>query len=405
MLPGLVREVESAQGALSLQARVAGTISQPEVSGQVTWGAGSIKLRSTGTAYQLLPGEIRLQGNRLTIPQLTLQSEGAMTLTSDITLEGFQPDEVRARVQINNFKAIDKLGSQAFLDGAVTLGGRWPDLAVRGNLTIPKASFRLSFLNLGPTTVNKDVILVRESAAKKAQSQPSKPQKTRKQQESLVWRNLSVNLSIKAPNNVWVNDPLAKIEASVNIEVRKQPGQELAYYGEIQALQGQVAIAGREFQVTRGVVNLPATPGAEPTVSARIQYETNEVILYAEASGPVSNPKINLGGEPAISETDWMAYLLYGRPVAALSREQQGAVSAAGAFGGLAARLILKDLLGITPPVTKGLSISYQQRNDPLYREEPYQVVIQYRINRNFSVQSQVGGRNTGGDVLFNYDF
>jgi autotransporter translocation and assembly factor TamB len=32
-------------------------------------------------------------------------------------------------------------------------------------------------------------------------------------------------------------------------------------------------------------------------------------------------------------------------------------------------------------------------------------VVIQYRINRRFSVQSQVGGRNTGGDVLFNYDF
>jgi autotransporter translocation and assembly factor TamB len=122
-------------------------------------------------------------------------------------------------------------------------------------------------------------------------------------------------------------------------------------------------------------------------------------------TGPASNPKITLGGEPAISETDWMAYLLYGKPVAYLNREQQGTVSAAGAFGGLAARVILKDLLGMTPSFTKGLTISYQQPNDPLYREDPYQVVINYRINRRISVQSQVGGRNTGGDVLFNFDF
>jgi hypothetical protein len=100
-----------------------------------------------------------------------------------------------------------------------------------------------------------------------------------------------------------------------------------------------------------------------------------------------------------------MSYLLYGKPIAALSREEQGAAMAAGAFGGLATKMILQDFLGMAPPLTKGLTISYQHRNDPLYRDDPYQVVIQYRINRRFSIQSQVGGRNTGGDVLFNYDF
>jgi translocation and assembly module TamB len=395
--------VESAQGALNLQARVEGTISQPRVSGLVSWSAGSIKLRVAGATYQLQPGKISLQGNRITVSNLTLQSEGTMTLTGDVTLSGPHPDEVRARVQINNFKAIDKLGSEAVINGAINLDGQWPKLALRGNVTIPNAHFRLSFLNLGPSNVNKDVVLVRQQNPEKPQTPKAK--KARAKQESQVWKDLSVHLDVQAPNHVWIDDRLAKIEVAVNIAVRKQPGQELAYSGEVQALHGRVAIVGREFQVTRGVVNLPAIPGAEPTVNARIQYEANDVILYAQATGPVSNPKINLGGEPAISETDWMAYLLYGRPVASLSREEQGALSAAGAFGGLATRMILKDLLGLAPPITRGLTISYQQRNDPLYREDPYQVVINYRINRRFSVQSQVGGRNTGGDVLFNYDF
>jgi hypothetical protein len=78
---------------------------------------------------------------------------------------------------------------------------------------------------------------------------------------------------------------------------------------------------------------------------------------------------------------------------------------AVGAFSGLATKMIMEDFLGMARPLTKGLTVTYQHRSDPLYRDDPYQVVIQYRINKRFSVQSQVGGRNTGGDVLFNYDF
>ncbi len=400
LLPALTKEVEKAQGSLKLLAEIEGPVNKPQVSGQVSWGPGYLRLRQTGATYQLQPGEIRLQGNRLTIPQLTLQSKGTATLTGDITLAGFHPDEVRAEVRIDNFQAIDKSGSEALVNGAINLSGRWPDLAVQGNLLIPKATFRLSFLNLGTTTANKDIILVRRQASEKPET--PKPQLI---QESEVWRNLRVDLNVQAPKNVWVDDRAAKIEAAVDVNVRKRQGQDLAFVGRIQALQGRVFIVGQKFQVTKGIVDLPAHPGAEPVLDARIEYETGDVTLFADVSGPASNPKIVLRGEPGISENDWMSYLLYGKPVAALSREEQGAATAAGAFGGLATKMILQDFLGMAPPLTKGLTITYQHRNDPLYRDDPYQVVIQYRINRRFSVQSQVGGRNTGGDVLFNYDF
>jgi translocation and assembly module TamB len=403
LLPSFTKEVEKAQGSLKLQAKIEGAVQKPQVSGQVSWGEGSLKLRQTGATYQLQPGEIRLENNRLTIPQLTLESKGTATLTGDITLAGFLPDEVRAKLRLDNFKAIDKLGSEALVNGAINLSGRWPDLAVQGNLVIPQATFRLSFLNLGTTATNKDIVLVQKE--QKPVPEKEKTPKPQQAQEPEVWRNLRVDLDVQAPKNVWVDDRAAKIEASVDVKVRKRPDQELTYVGTIQALQGKVFIVGREFQVTKGIVDLPAQPGAEPTLDARIEYETGDVTLFADASGPVSNPKIVLRGEPSITETDWMSYLLYGRPIAALSREEQGAAMAAGAFGGLATKMILQDFLGMAPPITKGLTITYQHRNDPLYRDDPYQVVIQYRINRRFSVQSQVGGRNTGGDVLFNYDF
>jgi translocation and assembly module TamB len=403
LLPAFTREVEKAQGSLKLQARIEGAVHQPQVSGEISWGEGSLQLRQTGATYRLQPGAIRLQNNRVTIPQLTLENQGTATLTGDITLAGFLPDEVRAKLRLDNFKAIDKLGSEALVNGAVNLNGRWPVLNVQGNLGIPRATFRLSFLNLGPTATNKDIVLVKKGHQQTAEK-PRTP-KPSPAQESEVWRNLTVDLEVQAPKNVWVDDRVAKIEAKVDVRVKKRPDQELTYVGAIHALQGKVIIVGREFQVTRGIVDLPAQPGAEPTINARIEFETGDVTLFADATGPVSNPKIVLRGEPGITETDWMSYLLYGKPIAALSREDQGAAMAAGAFGGLATKMILQDFLGMAPPITKGLTITYQHRNDPLYRDDPYQVVIQYRINRRFSVQSQVGGRNTGGDVLFNWDF
>jgi translocation and assembly module TamB len=400
LLPEITREVESAKGPLRLQAKIEGDLNQPEVSGQVSWGAGLIKLRQTGASYQLQAGEIRLQGNRVTIPQLTLKSEGTTTLTGDITLDGFMPDEVRARVQLDNFKAIEKLGSEAFVNGAVTLGGRWPDLAVNGNLGIPRALFRLSFFNLGMNEVNKDIVLVRQKTPDKPKKK--KPKKTA---EPEVWKNLSIDVVVQAPDNVWVDDRMAKIELSVNINVRKGRGQPLIYSGEVRALEGQVFIVGRTFQVTKGIVDLPGKPDVDPFLDARIEYEMTDVTLYADAAGAVSNPKITLGGDPPITENDWMAYLLYGKPAGALSQDQYGAGVAAGAFSGLATKMILENFLGMSRPFPKGLSFTYQRQSDPLYRDDPHQVVIQYRINKRFSVQSQVGGRNTGGDVLFNHDF
>ena len=33
------------------------------------------------------------------------------------------------------------------------------------------------------------------------------------------------------------------------------------------------------------------------------------------------------------------------------------------------------------------------------------QVGIQYKVNKRLSIESQIGQRNSGADVLFNYDF
>ena len=352
LLPSLVKGVDDAKGAVNVQVRIGGTVSQPRASGQVTWGEGYIKLRATGATYTLQPGEILMKGDHITIPQLTLQSDGTATLTGDIVLARFTPSEVKARLQFNNFKAVDKLHSDAYVNGAINLDGRWPQLTARGSLTIPKANFSLSFLKIGPTKLDKDVVLVGKPTPE-APAVPKNPKNTAATGLE-VWKDLTVDISVSAPNNVRVDDPRAKIELAVKIQVRKQPGQELLYAGNIHALHGHVSIAGREFQVVRGNVTVPPEPGAEPVVDGRIEYQANEVKLYADVSGPASNPHIALGGVPSISETDWMSILLYGKPVAYLSREERNTAQAAGAVGGTGRPVDPEGFSGHDPEFCQG---------------------------------------------------
>jgi hypothetical protein len=61
--------------------------------------------------------------------------------------------------------------------------------------------------------------------------------------------------------------------------------------------------------------------------------------------------------------------------------------------------------MGIAKPLTKDITVTFERKTSPLYRDDTNQVRLEYKVNKYLSVESQVGRRNSGGDVLFNLDF
>jgi hypothetical protein len=49
--------------------------------------------------------------------------------------------------------------------------------------------------------------------------------------------------------------------------------------------------------------------------------------------------------------------------------------------------------------------VSFERKFDPLHRDQSEQVILEYKVNKHLSVESQMGRRNTGADVLLNLDF
>jgi translocation and assembly module TamB len=241
---------------------------------------------------------------------------------------------------------------------------------------------------------------------------------------------MRVDVPIESPGNVWLKDPVGQVEMTGKVRALKKPGQKLVFGGEIRALKGTVDVQEREFKVERAAMILPGVPREPITVSGKAIHRMDEITLVMTVNGPVTNPQIRLESEPPLPPSDVLSYLVFGAPTAGLTKEQYYALGAQtlGVLGGITSKKIGellgssvpflgagvavksgtvagKAVLGVEKKLTQDVTVSYQRNFNEERGQYERQVVIDYKINKNFSVESQLGTWNSGADVFFNYDF
>ncbi|MDD2902542.1 MAG: translocation/assembly module TamB domain-containing protein [Syntrophales bacterium] len=414
MLTIFTQEVQQAEAPLDLQVEVKGRLSKPLVNGKLSWGAGQITLRQAGAAYHLLPGSIRWQNDRVTLPQLTLKSKGTAILTADISLAGLKPQKVTAQASLNDFKALDKLGSDSYINGVANLSGPWSALVLQGRFNIPRASLNPALLKQGGTELPADYVLVGVPKAKKAGEIPLPD----------PYRKMKIAVTLEASKDVRVMDKMAQIELALAIWIKKRPGGPLLVGGTVRSLEGTIDVYGKTFTLERGLVTLPGVPGQEPFVLARAVHQMTDATFIVNVSGPVNNPKIDLSSSPAMPPNDLLSYLIFDRPTSGLNKQEFDVTQqAVGVLGGITARKIQEFLgkdfpvlgdvsmrsapgtIGITKPLTKGVTLSVERKLNPAQGDNPVQLRLQYRINRHFSLEAEGGQSRSGADALFNYEW
>jgi autotransporter translocation and assembly factor TamB len=413
LLTYLNREVQGAQSPLDLQVEMRGDPHQPQVSGFIRWGEGCLQLARAGTPYRLTPGEIRLLGDKVTIPGIVLISDGTLRLTGNLELKG--PTAARLRAQADNFLALNRGGNQVWSNGHVDLGGPLKALVATGRLEIPKAQFRPTFFR---SNQDPDIVLVHPRPQPQAGPAPA------------LYRNLRVEVSLDSPGNVWLKDPVGQVELAGRLKATKKPGQKLVLGGEIHALKGTVDVKERDFKVERATMVLPGVSGQPITVEGKATHALEGITLVLSVTGTVTNPNIRLESQPPLPPSDVLSYLVFGAPTASLSKEQYYALGAQtlGVLGGITSKKISELLggsvpflgsgvamksgtaggrasLGVEKKLTQNVTVSYQRNFNEERGQYERQVHIDYKINKNFSAESQLGTRNSGADVFFNYDF
>jgi translocation and assembly module TamB len=408
------KQVEEADSKVDMVVQAQGNPHSPKVTGHIRWTAGELVLKQAGTPYRLEAGEIRLQGEKITIPGILLVSQGTARFSAEVTLTGNR--RVRANARLDNFLALNRAGNDLIASGAVDVDGPLTALVAKGHVMVNKADFRPSFFQSGQ---NPDIILVNQQKAKKGKKSASPS----------IYKDMSINVTVAAPRNMWVTDPMGKVELTAHITLTKKAGKDLAFGGEVRALHGSLDVEGKEFKVERAIVTLPGAPNKPILLDAKASHEVSDsdVKIIVMVNGTITNPQVHLESEPPMPQTDVLSNLAFGAPAATLTKEQYLTFAAQyGLLGGSGGNIIGEALgsaipilrgikvktgmvgthptVGLEKKVTKNVSVFVTRHlNERGIYEN--QAGVQYKFNRHISLESEAGTSNAGADVYFNYDF
>jgi translocation and assembly module TamB len=303
------------------------------------------------------------------------------------------------------------------VNGQASLEGDWPHLKLGGNLLVNNAQFHTGFFR---SEQHKEITILPRNC-----SPPSTENSTARALETTFWKNLAINAGMDVPGGVWVRDKAMKVEVRGRITAHKSPSQPVFLGGKLQAVEGTYTIRDKAFKLDKASLTFPGVPGGKMHLEARAFHEMDDITLFVVVAGNLDNLRTHLESQPPLPQRDLLSYLLFDRPASSLTRDEYLSASqkAVGILGGLTAQKLKdilggklpligdiattgsKDSVGVGKKLTKDITVSYERKLNPLRTEDLNQVRIDYKINKYLSVESQVGRRNSGGDVFLNLDF
>ena len=310
--------------------------------------AGSIALGGTRAA-PTLGGQARLNPFRAELPALALslrdgdvrmdaQSDGSAriagsvrsgegTLRVDGTL-GWQSSSAPLRLNVRgeNVLISDTRELRAVVDPDVVVGyAADQPVSVAGSVRIRSARFDLERLDAG-VSASSDVV-VRD---------PANPERNGR-------TPLDLDLAMTMGGDVRLHGFGLDGTLGGSVRMRARPGRETLATGALD-IDGRYTAYGQKLDITRGKLLWSNTPFADPVLDIRAEREIGSVTAGIDVRGRASAPEAHVWSDPATSESEALAYLALGRPLASANPDEHRQLSAATAA--LSAGNLLASQLG-----------------------------------------------------------
>lgn len=195
--------------------------------------------------------------------------------------------------------------------------------------------------------------------------------------------------------------------------------QESSMSGEIRLRSGYLDVQGKRFEIDRGTVTFTGEAD-NPTANITAVYApTSDLRIYADFVGPIKTGRLTLRSEPAHSQSEILAMLIYGADYNDRAVADPSNSAAIGVGGGIASQGLNKALQGLTGSdvvsvridTSRAMStrseVEFQIARDvsiqlarvfgvpPMDLLDRHFVTFDWRFRRNWALETTVGDRGS----------
>jgi len=232
-----------------------------------------------------------------------------------------------------------------------------------------------------------------------------------------IYKQLALDVRVSIPEKTWVYGQGVSAEIKGDLNVTKERNGPMTYDGEINATRGTYKINERILTISEGKLIPRGADIMNSLISAKASCKLTDVSIDVLLGGTLYKPIINFQSDPPMDRNDIISYLAFGAPSSKLSQSQSSALKGT-SFDVLAGfaekdiksvvnRIVPIDELTLQPSagswgvgkkITDKLFARYEWRSA---LDESPQTVLDYSLDKHFSLDSLLGDPTTSGVDLF----
>lgn len=407
-LPQFLPHIGKLEGSAEADLELDGTLGSPGWKGRLRVAAARVELPAPGITLRDLtlsaePGS----GGTLALSGRAGSGNGELRLEGTARL-GAGERWLQGRLWGKDFLTHDTLQARVWISPELALSLRGRDLEVTGEIRVPRAAITLKdFPGRGGVAVSRDQVIVTAGEDEGAGAAP--------------WR-LTSRIRLVLGDRVTFKGFGLTSRIAGDLTLTDEPGRPTTASGELRTEEGEYRAYGQRLTIETGKLLFGGGPITDPGLDVRaVRRPRPEVLVGVRAYGPLRNPRFELFSEPAMGETEQLAWLVLGRPLEEASGGEQAALSRAAVVlgmhgGGKLAEAVGEDLgldevtletrpgeTGDQAALVLGKYLSprlYVSYGIGLF-ESVSALRMQYTLTRHWELVTESSATQTGGDLFY----
>jgi translocation and assembly module TamB len=364
-------------GIARVGVRVSGSFEQPRLTGSADVNTATISalVGNERLMASNVTGRVIFTSDQARIETLTGRlGNGRVQIAGGALLNGFRPSQFRLTVRGENMTVPFPEDFRSTADADIVIQGSLDTAAeIRGTVNLRRAEYTED-IDLADF-VNRRV----EGSLSEGGGGGS---------GGFLGVPVRLDLRVEGRDALVVRNNLADAVGSVTLQIRGSIEDPLIA-GRVVLTRGTLTFRNDRYEITRGLIDLPARRDADPILNLEAQTEIRGYRVTAAITGPLSQPQATVRSDPALPQADVVALITTGDLA---TGDNAGASTLAQSGLGTATSLLTDTL--INAPVQRATDRLFGLNRfeiEPLVggrggASPTARLTVGRRINRNLSV-------------------
>jgi outer membrane protein assembly complex protein YaeT len=284
-------------GEVMVDARISGSINDPNVAGAATLRDISFSTPDAPIAFDGGSGRVVLSADRLTVESFTARAGGGSAqISGGATLTAFRPADWRFDITANDAEATWR-GVRAAIDANLTLTGTPQGQTLSGRVAIPAAEYASSELSLVELGERGRLRFGPFGGIRGPTRGPTIPP-------------ISLDVTVEARESFLIRSNQVNTVASATLRLTGSLADpEIS--GRVTFEGGAVIFRGHRYDITSGWLELPG--GYEdPRLQLQAEGNVRGYRIIIGFSGPISGLDLSLNSDPPLSRPEIISLITTG---------------------------------------------------------------------------------------------